>query len=223
MKRCLVLLILLGALFLCAACTDTGPAEPTPAPTASPSPVPPDTMPADTAAPGTTPPPGSAVPWVADGIIGESEYDNSVTYSNGKMTIYWTNDPDVLYMALRGEATGWVSIGFEPTTAMMDADMLFGYVEDGNAIVFDMNSTGPVGPHPPDTDLGGTSDILASGGSESDGITIIEFSRLLNTGDTYDRTLISGQTVKFIWGIGTTDSATFRHNVARGSGELVLA
>ncbi len=167
--------------------------------------------------------PGTAVPWVADGSIGENEYDDSVAFSNGKMAVYWKTDPDTLYMALRGEATGWVAIGFEPTTAMKDADMLFGYVEDGNVVIFDMNSTGTFGPHPPDIDLGGTTDILAYGGSESDGVTIIEFSRLMNTGDTYDRTLTHGQTVKFIWGLANADSATFKHNIARGSGEFVLA
>ncbi|MBN1194843.1 MAG: hypothetical protein JXA08_05800 [Methanomicrobiaceae archaeon] len=213
MKRTVMLLILLGGLFLCAACTETGPAEPTPAETLSPG----------TATPVVTVSPGTAVPWVADGSIGENEYGDSVAFANGKMAVYWKTDPDTLYMALRGEGTGWVSIGFEPTTAMKDADMLFGYVEDGNVVLFDMNSTGTFGPHPPDTDLGGTSDILAYGGSESGGVTIIEFSRLMNTGDAYDRTLTHGQRVKFIWGLANADSATFRHNIAKGSGELVLA
>jgi hypothetical protein len=225
MKRSVLLLILLAGLFLCAACTGTEPAESTPAPTASPSlpPLPPETMPPDTVPPVVTSTPGTAIAWVADGSIGESEYDDSVAFSNGKMTIFWKTDPDTLYMALRGEVTGWVAIGFEPITKMKDADMVFGYVENGNVVVLDMNSTGSFGPHPPDTDLGGTSDILASGGSESDGVTIIEFSRLMNTGDAYDRTLTPGQTVTFIWGLANVDSPSFTHNVAKGSGQLVLA
>jgi len=76
------------------------------------------------------------------------------------------------------------------------------------------------GPHPPDTELGVTNDILEFGGSEEDGFTTIEFKRALDTGDDHDNPLSKGVN-KIIWSYGSSDSPTLKH-FNRGYGELNL-
>lgn len=159
----------------------------------------------------------------ADGTIQEGEYSHELVLAEGKFTVYWRNNSGYLYMALKGRTTGWVAIGFEPTSRMKDADMVFGWVEeDDRVMVLDLYATGRFGPHPPDEELGGTNDLLNAGGKEDNGYTVIEFKRKMNTADSYDKVLTAGQTVRFIWAMATRDSLTVKHNILKGSGELVL-
>ncbi|ACJ16364.1 DOMON [Thermococcus onnurineus NA1] len=160
--------------------------------------------------------------WKADGVIGENEYSHKLSLANDKFVVYWRNDEEYLYVALKGQTTGWVAIGFEPSVAMKDADMIFGWVQDGQIVVIDAYSTGTYGPHPPDGELGGTNDILAFAGKEENGYTVIEFKRKLDTGDKYDKVFKPGQKIKFIFAMADVDDFTTKHNIARGSGELTL-
>jgi hypothetical protein len=225
MKYLLILLALAGLLF-CSACTDQEPAIPVPltTPPATALPTTPVTTPGTTTRveTTTTAPPAPGPEWNADGTISAGEYDGEVTLSDGRMVVYWKTDGDMLYMGLWGRVTGWLAIGFEPTMAMKDADMILGYVSGGQANVLDQYSTGTFGPHPSDTDLGGRYDIIEAGGSESGGVTVIEFSRKLATGDRFDKVLTPGNTVRFIWSMADADVPTVQHNIARGSGQLVL-
>ena len=76
------------------------------------------------------------------------------------------------------------------------------------------------GPHPQDTELGGTNDILEFAGKEEDGYTTIEFKRKLDTGDKYDNPLVKGKN-QILWSYGPDDTATSKH-VNRGYGEISL-
>ena len=168
--------------------------------------------------------------WAPDGVVGEGEYSRTMVvtgparsgYSGGEMEISWRNDDENLYMALRGETSGWLSIGFDPLEWMKDADMILGTVDDGKAVVSDEYSTGNYGPHEADTSFGGSYDILESGGSEADGHTIIEFKRRLDTGDEFDKALSPGQRVSIIWAMADSKSRSTKHNVAYGEAILVL-
>lgn len=166
------------------------------------------------------------VEWKPDGVVVENntstEYSHKLDFADGKLVIYWRNDDEYLYMALEGQTNGWVAVGFGPTTGMKDADMVFGWVKDGDVTLLDLYSTGVTGPHPRDTDLGGTSDILDYGGMEDNGSTTIEFKRKLDTGDDYDKAFSRGQTVKIIWALATVDELATKHNIVRGGGELTL-
>lgn len=159
--------------------------------------------------------------WVPDGVISEGEYARKISPSGGIFEVFWKNDAETLYMAIKGETGGWVSIGFEPSVWMKDADMIMGYVDEGLAFARDSYSTGNYGPHPPDADLGGTDDILEFGGSEKDGFTVIEFKRKMDTGDEFDRAFRSGETVNIIWGISDYDDPERRHQKA-GKGKLTF-
>jgi hypothetical protein len=180
----------------------------TPTPTATP-----------TAPSAQTPTPTqAAVTWSADGTISPGEYPSSSAY--GSYEIYWNSDSTHIYAAIRAKTGGWVSVALKPESRMKNADMVFGYVEDGTVSIFDMYSTGDFGPHPPDTDQGGSDDILEFGGAESGGFTTIEFKRALDTGDSKDNTLTPG-TNRILWAYGSGDSISQKH-AGRGYGEIEL-
>jgi hypothetical protein len=219
------LLISIVALLLVAGCSEQQPpVTETPTGTATGTPVPTAETPATTGDPSPEPTgTAGAVPWTPDGVIAEGEYPLSHELGGGACTLYWRNDGEEFQMAMAADVTGWVAIGFEPTSRMKDADIVFGWVEDGTPRIVDMYATGETGPHPPDGELGGTEDIFEFGGSETGGTTVIEFSRKMDTGDSYDKAFEPGQTVAVIWGIADSDVPSFRHNMGRGSGQITFA
>ncbi len=168
--------------------------------------------------------------WKPDGVEGENEYARSMVlvgpsrqgYTGGEMEISWKNDQEFLYMALNATANGWLAIGFEPLEWMKNADMILGSVQGGKVTVLDEYCTGNYGPHIEDTLLGGTNDILESGGSKVAGRTIIEFKRKLNTGDRFDKAFIPGQAISVIWASSQGSDASIKHDVAYGEGILTL-
>jgi hypothetical protein len=160
----------------------------------------------------------SADNWLADGIINDHEYSNEMRYFD--YFIYWRNDNQYVYIGIRAKTLGYVAFGIQPGSGMKDADIIIGFVENGNATVSDSFSIGDVGPHPEDTQLGGTNNIIEYGGSESDGYTTIEFKRELNTGDEYDIPLLTGSN-KIMWSISSNDGLGVQHTT-RGYGEIIL-
>ena len=156
--------------------------------------------------------------WVADGLLFPGEYLGEMKY--GDYEIRWISDNQYIYIGMRAKTTGFVAVGIQPGRRMKDADIVLGYVEAGEATVNDLFSQGDFGPHPPDTELGGTNNIAQSGGGEEDGFTTIEFKRLLVTGDEYDIPLSPGVN-KIIWAYGRDDLSSQTH-VARGYGEITL-
>ena len=164
--------------------------------------------------------PQIAEEWMADGVFGYREYFAEMVSGDGNYELRWSADEQYLYIGIRAKTTGWVAIGFHPSSKMKDADMLFGFVQNGATIVSDRFSTGVYGPHPPDTELGGTDDIIEYGGKEEDGHTTIEFKRALNTGDLYDHELKSGS-ISIIWSYGSSDEPTEKH-ASRGYGEITI-
>ena len=158
---------------------------------------------------------------IVDGIISEGEYNFNITLADGDYILYWSNFQNTeIYIGIVAKTNGWVSLGINPTVMMLDADMIFGFVEGGQVSVFDLFSTGDFGPHPEDTQLGGTYDIIEFGGIEQNGITSIEFKRELSTNDEYDNSLSKGSN-KIIWSFGQNDDLRGRHTV-RGYGEIIL-
>ena len=185
-------------------------------PTPSPAPAP---APAPTIPPVQSPPqPSSTSKWAADGTISEGEYTGTKNY--GDYEISWASDGKYVYIAMKAKTSGWIAMAVQPGSRMKDADIILGLVQDGEVIVYDSFSTGDYGPHPQDTELGGTNDVIEFGGREEAGSTIIEFKRALNTGDKYDKPLAKGLN-KIIWSYGTGDSSTLKH-INRGYGELEL-
>ena len=168
--------------------------------------------------------------WQGDGILGEGEYSRSMLlqgparqgYRGGDLEVSWKNDADFLYLGLNGSTDGWLAIGFEPLEWMKDADIILAYIDNGKAVVLDEYCTGNYGPHIEDTMLGGTDDIIESGGSKMDGRTIIELKRKLSTGDRFDKAFAPGQAVSIIWALSGSGDASLKHNVAYGEGIMTL-
>lgn len=162
--------------------------------------------------------PATAIKWVADGIISADEYQQSKTY--GGFSLSWSNDAEYVYMGMKAKTAGWVAVGFGAETIMKNADIIEGFVKDGNLTIEDMFCAVEIGPHPPDIQSGGTDDILASAGKFDNGYTTVEFKRKLDTGDKFDRPLVKGIN-KIIWAYANEPVLTFKHS-SRGSGEIEL-
>jgi len=158
--------------------------------------------------------------WLADGVFSYREYSAEMMAAGGNFEIRWRADEKYIYIGIKAKTSGWVSIGFDPTVRMKDADMLFGCVQNGITFISDEFSTGDYGPHSPDIELGGTDNIIEFGGKEEDGFTIIEFKRALDTGDQYDNAIAEGSTT-IIWAYGSDDDITTMHS-ARGDGEISI-
>jgi len=161
---------------------------------------------------------------VLDGIISDGEYIHNISFADGNFQIFWSENGSEIILGMKAKSTGWLAIGIDPVLLMQDADMLFGWVTDSDDVeITDAFSTGPTGPHPPDIELGGTSDIIEYNGSELDGTTTIELKRLLNTGDSYDKPIPLTGDVKIIWAYSDSDLFEAQHiKTTRGSGRLNL-
>ncbi len=163
---------------------------------------------------------GGSCPPTLDGFINTEEYEFSASFDGGNFILHWKVVNDTILLAMEGRTDGWVAVGIEPSDKMKDADMIFGWVSDsGAASILDCFSTGTFGPHPPDTEIGGTSDILCYGGKESGGKTVIEFKRLLTTGDTKDQNIPASGEITIIWATGPNDDFESKHD-NRGYGKL---
>ncbi|MBI4334252.1 MAG: hypothetical protein HY673_23590 [Chloroflexi bacterium] len=157
-------------------------------------------------------------PWRPDGIISPREYYISRVVDDGNYEIHYRSDGVYIYVGLRARTTGWLGVGIEAGEGMgmENASIVFGYVNAGEVKVFDSFGAAKHR-HAPDTELGGKDDVLESGGQEKDGFTVIEFKRLVNTGDKFDIALGVG-VHSIIWAYGTNDDSPM--HVARGRVEI---
>ena len=73
-----------------------------------------------------------------DGVIEEQEYPQKLALKKNSFIIYWKNDHEFLYMALKAKTIGWLAMGFDPTSRMKDIDMIFGWVEDEQTTLLDI-------------------------------------------------------------------------------------
>jgi hypothetical protein len=159
--------------------------------------------------------------WKADAVISEGEYSRTASYDDGKYEIGWSSDDEYIYVFIRAETDGFVALGIQPGNTMQQADIIYGAVENGQTSVMDEYSANAFGPHKPDTDFdGGVDNITEYAGIESDGVTIIEFNRKLDTGDSYDHPVNNGVN-KIIWAYGSSDNPQFKH-ISRGYGQIEL-
>lgn len=150
-----------------------------------------------------------------DGVIDEGEYPHGFTDAAGDLEIDWLVDNGTVQFGLRAHTTGWVAIGLEPTQMMKDADMYFGWYSEGAAHAEDAYATGTFGPHPRDTDQGGTFDMTEYDVGEEGGWTTFEFQRDLDTGDGRDHRVPASDELDIIWAYGADDDWTV-HHVNRG-------
>ena len=183
----------------------SGASEPTPTPTSAP--------------PTVTPAPQPA--WTPDGTIAEGEYAHETEAAG--VTLHWANDAEYLYGALEAQTEGWIAVGFDPENQMQGANFVFGYVADGVPTISDMFGVRPFGPgaHPADEQMGGQSNVVAVGGSQEDGRTVLEFQIPLDSGDEYDKPLQAGFSYPILLAVGSSDDFTMYHD-ARDYSEIQI-
>jgi hypothetical protein len=160
--------------------------------------------------------PAGLTEWSTDGVIKPGEYTGSNKY--GDYAIYWRSDEQFIYIGMTARTSGWVAVALQPGSTMKDADIMLGWVKDGKAEIRDLFCTDNLGTHPADTELGGTNNILVSGGKEEGGSTTLEFKRALTTGDKYDISIKAGVN-KIMWSYGSSDNSDLKHR-DRGYGEI---
>lgn len=150
-----------------------------------------------------------------DGTVSSGEYSKQTAFDNGNYRLLWEFEGNRVFMAIVAKTPGWVAIGFNPSTVMANADMVFGIVgNQGNAQTSDEWSSGIFGPHAPDVNQGGKSDILSFAGTRTGDTVVFEFSRLLDTGDKFDKAIpISGR-FKIIWAYGPSLQLSAKHTKA---------
>jgi hypothetical protein len=156
--------------------------------------------------------PSAGAQGTVDGEVTAGEYAMSVSLGDGHFKLYWEIVNDTIKIAMVAEASGIVAIGIEPTKRMKDADMIIGWrVDTGGFEVHDAWSVDETGPHPDDTAEGGTFDLLEYTAKESGGVTTVEFTRNLTTGDKYDKDFPKEGKVKIIWATSDDDDFSAYH------------
>ncbi|OPL19785.1 MAG: hypothetical protein AVO35_02075 [Candidatus Aegiribacteria sp. MLS_C] len=134
-------------------------------------------------------------------------------------TLRWaTVSASELAVELSGPTTGWVAVGFDPATAMQNANIIIGYVASGVPFIRDDFGVAPTS-HAADTLLGGSHDLIIDGGTENAGTTEIMFTIPLDSGDQYDKPLVPGNTYPIILARSANgqDSFSAPHAVAATS------
>lgn len=142
-----------------------------------------------------------------NGVVGENEYQFLVEDSATGLAVYWSQDNTLLYMGITGLGPGWAAVGFNPSFAMKDANIIMMAFSEGQALIRDDFGVSNFD-HQPDTELGGTSDIEEHAGSPD----AFEFVILLDSGDEYDQELIPGQTYKMILAVSDSPDFDSKHS-----------
>ncbi len=140
-------------------------------------------------------------------VVQNPGVENSVTVDD--FTMEWSILDNEMAISISAPTTGWVAVGFDPSAAMKDADIIIGYVENGDVFISDDWGDGHI-THSPDTELGGASNVTVIAGTETDGITELSFSIPLDSGDQYDKVLREGMTVSVIMAYGPQGSDDFQ-------------
>lgn len=152
-----------------------------------------------------------------DNTTGPSEGEGGwQTYTVDGYTFEWLVEDSLSSLRIKVTAptTGWVAVGFDPTSFMNEANLIIGYVDGETTAMRDDYGTGAV-THDSDTSLGGTDDVEIILGMESEAneLTVLEFRIPLNSGDQYDKALVEGNTyqVIFAYGYSHADDYTTQH------------
>ena len=131
-------------------------------------------------------------------------------YTVDGFTVQWLVEDSLSSIRIKVSAptTGWVAVGFDPTSMMTDANLLIGYVDGGTAYARDDFGTGQT-THSADVDLGGTDNVQLLSGSEASGTTEIDLRIPLDSGDAYDKALVQGNTYTVILARGADGADDF--------------
>jgi hypothetical protein len=70
-----------------------------------------------------------------DGIVTSGEYISSKSFDGGDYQLYWeVIDDTSIAFGIVVKTMGWVAIGFDPTSQMLNADIIFGWIESDGTV-----------------------------------------------------------------------------------------
>ncbi|MEE9457194.1 MAG: DOMON domain-containing protein [bacterium] len=125
------------------------------------------------------------------------------------ITFTWKPEGKNLNATVKAPTTGWVAVGFDPAIVMKDANLIIGYVKDGQVFIRDDYGSGLFG-HDADVNGGGQDNVTNKSGKEEGGVTEISFTIPLDSGDERDRKLFVGQTHKVLFAYGPDGADNFK-------------
>jgi hypothetical protein len=147
-------------------------------------------------------------PPAIDGTVAAGEYRHTMIDPETGIRVDWQNDLTTLYVALVSPGTGWVAIGFDPTSRMQGANYILGAVADGVLSITDEFGASGV-THRTDAQT----NIIQAAGQEAGGATTLEFAIPLASGDAEDKPLVPGQLVTVLLAMSSSqDSFSARHS-----------
>lgn len=154
-------------------------------------------------------------------------YDEDILGNDGTnkitldgITFGWEITSDKIIVEIEAPTTGWVSIGFEPSQGMADANILIGNVIDGVTSIRDDFGNSAYS-HVSDLSLGGEDNITFISGLEVGNKTNLKFSIPLDSGDQYDTIISAGDLITIILAFGDEDNLDSIHS-SRTSGTVQL-
>lgn len=135
--------------------------------------------------------------------------DGFKEFTKKDIKLQWKISGTNVDIKVSAPTTGWVAVGFDPSSAMLGANIIIGYVDSSNdAQIRDDYGSGMFSHSADDDD-----DISNKAGTESNGTTQITFTIPLNSGDSQDKILVEGTEYKIILAYGTGDNFTAQHSV----------
>lgn len=143
------------------------------------------------------------------------DYNWQILNQSG-FTLKWrTTTDNHLEVILSAQTTGWVAVGFGATSAMANANIIIGYIQNNTVNIRDDYGVSQTS-HSSDISLGGQDNLQNTSGSEENGITTIQFKIPLNSNDQYDKVLTPNQSMSIILakGANNSDNYTSMHNSA---------
>jgi hypothetical protein len=158
---------------------------------------------------------------VIDGSIDPGEYPHSLTENATGIEFFWSHDGQELFAGIKTGSSGWVSAGFDPQSAMKDANIIFMALDGEDVVMRDDFGTSTFS-HDDDVKLGGTNDITAFAAGRDGGITVYEFSIPLDSGDEFDRVLVPGNEYGIIFAVNDNGIDFDSKHSARGSASIQL-
>ncbi|MFA6682094.1 MAG: DOMON domain-containing protein [Sphaerochaeta sp.] len=135
-------------------------------------------------------------------------------------SVSWVFKAESIEFTMSAPTTGWISLGFNPTRWMKDADYILAYVENGQIYISDEFGTG-ITSHKSDVSLGGKESAKAISFVEEAKKTTITFSLPLNSGDQYDTVFVEGEECKVLAVYATSKNFKSKHK-KRSSIDIIL-
>ncbi|MEQ1530256.1 MAG: DOMON domain-containing protein [Methylococcales bacterium] len=131
---------------------------------------------------------------------------------------------NTLNVTIEAATSGWVGIGFSKTATMDDTDFFIGGVSS-NGYAYGADSFYNPLNNTHSAPLVDAAQNVYFNATEANGVTTINFSRLLNTGDTVGDYDLSNGSYSLLWAFrtGTTPDDTTKFHGGSGGGFGVLA